>query len=126
MSVVVSSCYSKATSTLKSVVVGKRKTSFHFDYSRPALKAGAWSPGCSLPGTLGCDEACKNPGRGPGSPPPPEASGPGCAVSQRTDGCDFSLPVRYGSSRRPASGCDVRLVNGLLLCGCCCGFFGPV
>lgn len=94
--------------------------------SRPQLKAGAWSPGCSLPGILGYDEACKNPGRGPGSPPPPEASGPGCAASQRTDGCDFSVPVRYGSSHRQASGCGVQLASGLLLCGCCCGFFGPV
>lgn len=117
MSVVDSSCYSKAASTLMSMVVGQRKTSLHVVYSRLQLKAGAWSPGCSLPGILGYDEACKNPGRGPGSPPPPGASGPGCAVSPRTGGCDSCGPVRYGSSRRQASGCGVRQLNGLLLCG---------
>ena len=107
-------------------MVGYRQTSLHFVYSRPQLKAGALSPGCSLLGIPGYDEACKNPGRGPGSPPPPEGSGPGCAVSPRTGGCDFSVPVRYGSSRRRASGCDAQQVSGLLSCGCCCGFSGPV
>lgn len=92
----------------------------------PRLSAGAWSPGCSLPGILGYGEACKNPGRGPGSPPPPEASGLGCAASPRTDGCDFSAPARCGSSRRRASGCGAQRAKGLSLCGCCCGFFGPV
>lgn len=94
--------------------------------SRPQLRVGAWSPGCSLPGILGYDAACKNPGRGPGSLPPPEVSGPGCAESQKTDGCGSSVPVRYGSSHQPASGCGVQPGNGLLLCGCCFGFFGPV
>lgn len=104
MSVAVSSCYSEGSQ----------------------IKAGAWSPGRSLLELLGSDEACKNPGRGPGSPPPPKVSGPGYAASQRTDGCGFSAPVRYGSSRRQASGCDVQPANGRPLCGCCCGFFGPV
>lgn len=102
------------------------ETGLHFVYSRPQLKAGAWIPGCSRLEILGYDEAYRNPGRGPGSPPPPEASGPGCAVSPRTDGCDSSVPVRYGSSHRQASGCGVQQVNGLLSCGCCYGFFGPV
>lgn len=66
------------------------------------LTAGAWSPGCSLPGSLGCGEACTNPGRGPGSPPPPTASGPGFAASRTTGGCGFSSCARCGSSRRPA------------------------
>lgn len=90
------------------------------------LTAGAWSPGCSLPGILGCGEAYKNPGRGPGSPPPPKASGPGFAASQTTDGCGFSSHVRCGSSHRRAWCCDARWVNGPPLCGCCFGFFGPV
>lgn len=66
------------------------------------LTAGAWSPGCSLPASLGCGEACTNPGRGPGSPPPPTASGPGFAASRTTGGCGFSSCARCGSSRRPA------------------------
>lgn len=90
------------------------------------LKAGAWIPGCSLPEILGYGAACKNPGRDPGSLPPPEESGPGCAVSPRTGGCDFSAPARCGSSRRRASGCGAPQMSDLLLCGCCCGFFGPV
>lgn len=93
---------------------------------RPALclqlKAGAWSPGCSSPGILGYDEAYKS----PGSPPPPEVSGPGCAASQMTDGSDSFVLVHYGSSHQQASGCDVQLMNGQLLCGCCSCFFAPV
>lgn len=97
-----------------------------FVYSRSPLKAGAWIPGCSLPGTRGYDEVCKSLGRGLDSPPPPEASGPGCAVSPRTADCDSSSPVRYGSSHRRASDCDVQRASGLLSCGCCSGFFEPV
>lgn len=74
---------------------------------------------------LGYDEACKSLGRGPGSPPPPEASDPGSAVSLMTNGCDSSSPAHCGSSRQQASGCDAPQVSGLLLCGCCSGFFGP-
>lgn len=90
------------------------------------LKSGAWTPGCSLPGIHGYGEACKNPGTGPGSPLPPEASGPDCAASRRTDGCGSYEPVRYGSFHRPASGCDVPPANDPSLYGCCCGFFVPV
>lgn len=127
ISVVVSSCYSKAASTLRSVVVAQRKTGLDFLFCQRAqqLRAGAWTPGCSLPVILGYDGACKSPGKGPGSPPPPEASGPGCAASLRTDGCDFSAPVRCGSFHQQASGCGVRQVKDLLSCGCYSDFFGP-
>jgi len=103
-----------------------RKKGLHLVNSRPRLKAGAWSPGCSLQGILGYGEACRSPGRGPGSPPLPEESGPCFAGSQRTDGCDSSVHVRYDSSHLQASGCGARQVNGLLSCCCCFGFFGPV
>lgn len=93
---------------------------------RPQLKAGAWIHGYSLLVILDYDEACKSLGRGPGSPPPPEVSGPGSAVSLRTDGCDSSSRVHYGSSHQRASSCDVQRASGLLLCDCCSGFFGPV
>lgn len=94
--------------------------------ARLMLKSGAWTPGCSLPGSHGYGEACKNPGMGPGSPLPPEASGPDCAASRRTDGCGFYEPVRYGSFHQRASGCDVPPANDPSLYGCCCGFFVPV
>lgn len=63
---------------------------------------------------------------GPGSPLPPEVSGPDCAVSRTTDGCGSSERVRCGSFHQQASGCDVPPANGPLLYGCCCGSFGPV
>lgn len=107
-------------------VVAGRDTGLYFVNSRPQLRAGAWSPGYSLPGILGYGGAYKSPGRGPGSPPPPEESGPCCAVSLRRDGCDSSVPARYGSSHRQALDCDVQRANGLSSCGCCSGFFGPV
>lgn len=77
--------------------------------------------------TPGYDEACKSPGKGPGSPPPSEASGPGSAVTRTTDDSDsFSRARCYGSSHRRASGCDVPRPNALSSYGCCSGFFGPV
>lgn len=65
-----------------------------------------------------------NPGRGPGSPPPPKASGPDFAASRTTGGCGFSWRARCGSSRRRALCCD-RRASGPPSCGCCFGFFGP-
>lgn len=94
--------------------------------SRPQIRSGAWPPGCSLLGIHGYDEAYKNLGKGPGSPLPPEVSGPDCAASQTTDGCGFYEHVRCGSFRQQASGCDVPPENGPSSYGCCCGFFGPV
>lgn len=66
------------------------------------LTTGAWSPGCSLPASPGCGEACTNPGRGPGSPPPPTANDRGSAASRTTGGCGFFSHAHCGSSRRPA------------------------
>lgn len=65
-----------------------------------------------------------NPGRGPGSLPPPKASGPDLAASRTTGGCGFSSRARCGSSRRRALCCD-RPASGPSSCGCCFGFFGP-
>lgn len=88
------------------------------------LTAGAWSPGCSLLAILGYGEACMNPGRGPGSPPPPKASGPDLAASRTTGDCGFSSRAHCGSSRRRALCCG-RPASGPPLCGCCFGFVGP-
>lgn len=88
------------------------------------ITAGAWSPGCSLLAILGYGEACMNPGRGPGSPPPPTASGPDFAASRTTGGCGFSSRARCGSSHRRALCCD-RPASGPSSCGCCFGFSGP-
>lgn len=86
--------------------------------------AGAWSPGCSPLATLGYDEACRSPGRGPGSPPPPEASGPDLAASPTTGDCGFSSCARCGSSRQRELCCG-RPASGPPSCGCCFGFVGP-
>lgn len=105
-------------------VVLQRRTHLRWQLE---LKACVWTPGCSLQVTPGYDEACKSPGKGPGSPPPSEASGPGSAVTRTTDDSDsFSRARCYGSSHRRASGCDVPRPNALSSYGCCSGFFGPV
>lgn len=72
-----------------------------------------------------CGEADKYPGRvlGGKGPPPPDATGRGCAGTLTTTGGDPSWPARSAGFARPASGSAAPRVMRL---GCCCAYVGPV